>query len=84
LENSPQSNPKQPINNVDPVKIHKIRLDTINVICLSCRKFLGHVAYSDRYSMWKINEIFPLCRECFTSKIGKIPDLYEYDWKNVP
>jgi len=78
LDESPQSNPKQPINNVDPVKIHKIRLDTINVICLSCKKFLGHVAYSDGYSMWKINEIFPLCRECFTSKIGRIPDLYEY------
>jgi len=78
LENNPESNPRQPINNVDPVKIHKIRLDTINVICLSCKKFLGHISYSDKYSMWKINEIFPLCRECFTTKIGSIPDLYEY------
>ena len=92
MDETPQNNPKYPANNADPVKIHKVKLNDINIICLSCKKYLGHVAYSDRYTMWNISEIMPLCKKCFNEKVGKTPVALRYydienaerDWKNVP
>ena len=91
MDETPQSNPKYPANNADPVKIHKVKADSINIICLSCKKFLGHIAYIDKYSMWNIGEVKPLCAKCFEEKVGAAAKLLNYDiekerndWKNVP